>query len=50
VADFPPSSLLLLTARTSLTFAWNCFLKPIGKVANQSERLDRFYQHQASGE
>lgn len=42
--------LLLRAARTPLVFAWNCFIQPIGKVANQSERLDRFYQHQASSE
>jgi betaine lipid synthase len=35
--------------RTILVFAYNCFLQPIGKVANQGERLDRFYQNQASG-
>jgi betaine lipid synthase len=36
--------------RTLLVFAYNCFLQPIGKVANQGQRLDRFYQNQASGE
>jgi hypothetical protein len=36
--------------RTLLVFAWNCFLQPIGKVSNQGERLDKFYQNQASGE
>ncbi|PWN29952.1 hypothetical protein BDZ90DRAFT_228998 [Jaminaea rosea] len=35
-------------ARTPLVFAWNCFVQPIGKVANQGERLDKFYQHQAT--
>ncbi|CAD6983485.1 unnamed protein product [Tilletia controversa] len=33
--------------RTAITFAWNCFLQPIGKVANQAQRLDRFYENQA---
>ena len=36
--------------RTLLVFAYNCFLQPIGKVNNQGERLDKFYQNQASGE
>ena len=36
--------------RTLSVFAYNCFIQPIGKVANQGERLDRFYQNQASGE
>ncbi|UZJ51198.1 hypothetical protein CBS101457_000518 [Exobasidium rhododendri] len=33
--------------RTILVFAYNCFIQPIGKVANQGERLDKFYQNQA---
>lgn len=36
--------------RSALVFAYTCFLQPIGKVANQSERLDKFYQNQATGE
>lgn len=32
---------------TALAFAWNCFLKPIGKTATQAQRLDRFYEGQA---
>lgn len=35
--------------RTIFVFAYNCFIQPIGKVANQGERLDRFYQNQAQG-
>lgn len=34
--------------KTALVFAWNCFIQPIGKVANQGERLDKFYQNQAT--
>lgn len=44
------SDLASLVVRTIFVFAWNCFVQPIGKVANQSERLDKFYQHQASSE
>jgi hypothetical protein len=33
--------------RTVLTFAYYCFLKPLGKHAGQGERLDRFYEGQA---
>lgn len=35
--------------RDAIVFAYNCFLQPLGKTSNQAERLDRFYQHQASG-
>lgn len=35
--------------RTVLVFAYNCFLQPLGKTNNQGERLDRFYQNQATG-
>ncbi|GAA97150.1 uncharacterized protein L969DRAFT_92001 [Mixia osmundae IAM 14324] len=28
-------------------FAWSCFLQPLGKHANQQQRLDKFYQSQA---
>lgn len=38
------------TLRTVLVFAYNCFLQPLGKTKNQTERLDRFYQNQATGE
>lgn len=31
----------------ALSFAWNCFFKPLGKSANQQGRLDQFYQGQA---
>lgn len=34
--------------RDALVFAYNCFLQPLGKTSNQAERLDRFYEHQAS--
>ncbi|PWN41282.1 hypothetical protein IE81DRAFT_324662 [Ceraceosorus guamensis] len=33
--------------KTALSFAYHCFLAPIGKSTNQSERLDRFYEGQA---
>lgn len=36
--------------RSAIVFAYICFIQPIGKVANQGERLDKFYQNQASGE
>ena len=36
--------------RTILVFAYTCFLQPIGKHSKQSERLDAFYQNQATGE
>lgn len=35
--------------RDILIFSYNCFLQPLGKTANQAERLDKFYQNQASG-
>ncbi|ORY85942.1 hypothetical protein BCR35DRAFT_302535 [Leucosporidium creatinivorum] len=31
----------------ALSFAWNCFFKPLGKSANQQGRLDQFYLGQA---
>ena len=48
-------SLLCLAASCSqkvrdiLVFSYTCFLQPLGKTANQAERLDKFYQNQASG-
>ena len=36
--------------RDVLVFSYTCFLQPLGKTANQAERLDKFYQHQATGE
>ncbi|KAN0060609.1 hypothetical protein ACQY0O_007267 [Thecaphora frezii] len=33
--------------RSTLVFCYTCFLQPLGKVSNQAERLDRFYQKQA---
>lgn len=36
--------------RDVLVFSYTCFLQPLGKTANQAERLDKFYQHQANGE
>lgn len=36
--------------RDILVFSYTCFLQPLGKTANQAERLDRFYQNQANGE
>lgn len=35
--------------RDVLVFSYTCFLQPLGKTANQAERLDKFYQHQANG-
>lgn len=35
--------------RDILVFSYTCFLQPLGKTANQAERLDKFYQNQASG-
>ncbi|GAA5888436.1 hypothetical protein JCM6882_008619 [Rhodosporidiobolus microsporus] len=32
----------------ALVFAYNCFLRPLGKTANQQGRLDKFYEGQAS--
>ncbi|CDS01335.1 hypothetical protein [Sporisorium scitamineum] len=34
--------------RDVLVFSYTCFLQPLGKTANQAERLDKFYQHQAN--
>ncbi|KAL4400723.1 hypothetical protein ACI68E_002041 [Malassezia pachydermatis] len=34
--------------REILVFSYNCFLQPLGKTANQAERLDRFYENQAT--
>ena len=34
--------------RSTIVFAYTCFLQPLGKTANQAERLDRFYEKQAS--
>ncbi|GAC97098.1 hypothetical protein PHSY_004682 [Pseudozyma hubeiensis SY62] len=34
--------------RDILVFSYTCFLQPLGKTANQAERLDKFYQNQAS--
>ncbi|ORY82611.1 hypothetical protein BCR37DRAFT_410004 [Protomyces lactucae-debilis] len=34
--------------RTVLTFAYYCFIKPLGKHAGQGDRLDRFYAGQAN--
>ncbi|CBQ70562.1 related to Betaine lipid synthase [Sporisorium reilianum SRZ2] len=34
--------------RDVLVFSYTCFLQPLGKTANQAERLDKFYQHQAT--
>lgn len=36
--------------RDILVFSYTCFLQPLGKTANQAERLDRFYRNQATGE
>ncbi|GAA6014576.1 hypothetical protein JCM10207_001650 [Rhodosporidiobolus poonsookiae] len=33
---------------TAAQFAWNCFLRPLGKNENQKGRLDSFYQGQAN--
>ncbi|GAA5862038.1 hypothetical protein JCM8547_001566 [Rhodosporidiobolus lusitaniae] len=33
---------------TAVQFAWNCFLRPLGKSDGQKGRLDSFYQNQAS--
>ncbi|EPQ30272.1 uncharacterized protein PFL1_02388 [Pseudozyma flocculosa PF-1] len=33
--------------RSTLVFCYTCFLQPLGKVSNQAERLDRFYEKQA---
>ena len=35
--------------RDALVFSYTCFLQPLGKTANQAERLDKFYQNQANG-
>lgn len=32
----------------ALTFAWNCFLRPLGKNGTQEGRLNSFYAGQAS--
>lgn len=34
--------------RDVIVFSYNCFLHPLGKTKDQAERLDRFYEHQAS--
>ncbi|EST06244.1 Methyltransferase domain protein [Kalmanozyma brasiliensis GHG001] len=34
--------------RDILVFSYTCFLQPLGKTSNQAERLDKFYQNQAS--
>ncbi|WFD30452.1 hypothetical protein MSPP1_001473 [Malassezia sp. CBS 17886] len=39
---------MLRPVRVAFVFAYNCFLQPLGKTANQAERLDRFYANQAS--
>lgn len=36
--------------RDVLVFSYTCFLQPLGKTSTQAERLDRFYQNQATGE
>ncbi|GAA5903303.1 class I SAM-dependent methyltransferase [Sporobolomyces salmoneus] len=36
------------TFSVALTFAWNCFLKPLGKTVTQEGRLNSFYEGQAS--
>jgi len=36
------------TLSVALTFAWNCFLKPLGKNGTQEGRLNSFYEGQAS--
>lgn len=33
--------------REIVLFMYTCFIRPIGKTANQAERLDLFYQEQA---
>ncbi|KAF8712289.1 hypothetical protein RHS03_01090, partial [Rhizoctonia solani] len=33
--------------KAPLRFVWHCFLRPLGKSANQQDRLDQFYQGQA---
>jgi hypothetical protein len=33
-----------------ITFAWNCFFKPLGKNSDQEGRLNRFYNGQAESE
>lgn len=40
-------SLPLTSLKSLATFAWCCFLKPLGKTAGQQSRLDNFYQGQA---
>ncbi|KAL9932896.1 hypothetical protein V8E36_008151 [Tilletia maclaganii] len=42
----PPHCRWVQSLPTAVTLAWKCFLQPLGKVANQTERLDRFYQNQ----
>jgi len=32
----------------AITFAWNCFLRPLGKSSSQEGRLNSFYEGQAS--
>ncbi|KAL9932378.1 hypothetical protein V8E36_008857 [Tilletia maclaganii] len=43
----PPHSRWVQSLPTTVTLAWNCLLQPLGKVVNQTERLDRFSQNQA---
>lgn len=41
-------ALLSPRVRALVLFAWGCFIRPVGKTSNQAERLDRFYETQAS--
>ncbi|GAA5930792.1 class I SAM-dependent methyltransferase [Sporobolomyces koalae] len=36
------------TLAVAFTFAWNCFLRPLGKTTSQEGRLNSFYEGQAS--
>lgn len=45
---FVVGSLPLTSLKSLATFAWCCFIKPLGKTAGQQSRLDSFYQGQAS--
>ncbi|GAA6063494.1 hypothetical protein JCM10212_004453 [Sporobolomyces blumeae] len=36
------------TISVAASFAWNCFLRPLGKTTSQESRLNSFYEGQAS--